>query len=118
MRLLFGGLLDFEVGHGLAQLAFDVIATLLELPQALTDCSSEFGKLLRAKEQHHDHKNEDDLWPSGHTEGDWKVHLATNYNEFTALQRNLIARPSARSAGGVALRRLARKSLPLRLDRS
>jgi hypothetical protein len=75
VRFLLRRLFDFKIGRRLVHLAFEVIACLLEFSQALTESSGEFGKLLRAKEQHHDHKNKDDLRPSWHTEGDWKVHL-------------------------------------------
>ena len=96
MRLLFGGLFDFKFGRGLAHLAFELVTSLLELSQALTDSASELGKLFRAEEQHHNHKNKDDFRPSGHTEGDWKVHLEQATTDFVALQRNLTARPSRR----------------------
>lgn len=71
MRLLFGWLFDLEVRRALAHFVLELIACLLELPQALADPTGEFRKLLGSEKQDDHNKNEESLWPTGHTEGDW-----------------------------------------------
>ena len=89
MRLFFGGLFDFKFGRGLVHLAFELITGLLEFSQTLTESAGELGKLFRAEEQNHNHENKDGFRPTGHTEGDWKIHVEQTTTDFSALQRNL-----------------------------
>ena len=82
MRLFFGGLFDFKFGRGLVHLAFELITGLLEFSQTLTESAGELGKLFRAEEQNHNHENKDGFRPTGHTEGDWKIHLEQTTTDF------------------------------------
>lgn len=76
MRLFLGGFLDFKLGRGLAHLAIELITGLLEFSQALTEATSKFGKLFCAEKQNHNHEDKDGFRPSGHTEGNWKIHVS------------------------------------------
>jgi hypothetical protein len=71
MRLLLGGLFDFKVGCALAHFVLELIAGLPKFSQALANPAGELGEFLRPEKQDYDHKNEEGLGPTGHTECDW-----------------------------------------------
>jgi hypothetical protein len=71
MRLLLGGLFDFKIGCALVHFAFELIACLLEFSQALANPARELREFFRPEKQDYDHKDEEGLGPTGHTESDW-----------------------------------------------
>ena len=74
MRLLVGGFLDFEFGRGLAHLALEFVAGLLELTQALSDAAREFRKLLRAEKQNENQGDENRFRPARHAKSNRESH--------------------------------------------
>lgn len=67
MRLLLGGLLDFNVGRALTDFVLEFVAGLLEFSQALTNPAGELREFLRPKKEDDDNKNEQSFGPTGHT---------------------------------------------------
>ena len=73
--LFIGGFLDFDLSSGLVNLALEFVAGTLELPKALTDAASKFGKFFCPEKQQDDHEDENDFGPTRHGKGEqWSVH--------------------------------------------
>ena len=71
MRLLLSGLFYFQVGRAFAHFVLKFVTGLLELSQTLSNPSRKLRQLLRSEKQNENNENEESLWPTGHTKGDW-----------------------------------------------
>ena len=75
VRLFVGSFLHFHLSSGLVNLALEFITGTLELPKALADAASKFGKFFCPEKQQNDHENKNDFGPTRHGKGEqWSVH--------------------------------------------